>query len=136
MSLGRHWKIGLCLVAIFAAGAVTGAMLTVRMVKAYIARQATLDRWAGNAMKDYQKKLDLTPAQAEKLKPVFEEAAKELREIRSNTTSNTIQVLRKMNEDVSRDLTPEQQKKLDEIKREFVARLRAQHNAKLPRDGN
>ena len=37
----RHWKVILCLAAIFAAGAVTGAMVTLRLAKRTIAnRQA------------------------------------------------------------------------------------------------
>lgn len=128
MSWTRHWKIGICLVAIFAAGAVTGAMVTVRVVKQYIARQSNLERWTASTMKDYERKLALTPEQAVKLKPVFEDAARELRDIRASSAAGTIQVLRRMNEDVGRELNPEQQKKLDDLKREFLNRWRAQRN--------
>jgi uncharacterized membrane protein len=127
MSLLRHWKIGICLVAIFITGAVTGAMVTVRLAKQYIARQATLERWTASTMKDYERKLALTPEQSEKLRPVFEQAARELREVRATSASNTVQVLRRMNEDIGRDLTPAQQARLDDLKREFVSRWRNQH---------
>ena len=129
MSVLRHWKIGICLAAIFIAGAVTGAVVTVRVAKQYIARQNNLERWTAATMKDYERKLDLTPEQAEKLKPVFEQAARELRDVRTTSATSTIQVLRRMNEEVSHDLNPAQQKKMDDLKKEFLTRWRNQHNA-------
>ena len=126
MSITRHWKIGVCLVAIFIAGAVTGAMITVRVAKNYIARQSNLERWAASALRDYEKRLNLTPEQAAKLRPVFDSTAKRLHEVRAETGRETLVVLRDMNDEVSRELTPDQQKRLEDIKKDFLARWRNQ----------
>lgn len=122
MSFLRHWKIMLCLVAIFAAGAVSGGMVTLRLVKKAVGRNLNPDGWSSAAMQAYRKKLKLTPEQIQKIQPAMDQAAQEIRAIGGNTTMEIFSVVVQMNDKVAQELTPEQQKLFEEMKQEFRAK--------------
>jgi Spy/CpxP family protein refolding chaperone len=126
----QNLKIIACLVAIFGAGIVTGSLVTLKVVKTVAEKRNNLDHWATNALKDYQTRLKLTPAQTDKLRPVFDQAATDLRRVRSDTMRDLFGVFRQINDQVSVDLTPEQQKRLEEMRKGFMAKF---HPPSVPR---
>ena len=113
-----------CLAAIFVAGAVSGSMLTLRVVKRAVGRNLNPDGWATAAMQAYRKKLKLTPEQIQKIQPAMDQAAQEIRAIGGSATVEIFSVVIQMNDRVAKELTPEQQKRFEEMKQEFRARWR------------
>jgi len=135
MTISRSWKIGLCLTAIFLAGIVTGVMVTAKVVQSVIARRTGMEKWAEIVMKNYQRRLKLTPEQTQKLKPVFDQAAAELGKVRDNTATEIWAIMRQANQEVSRELTPGQEKIFDQMRQEFRAKMRERFHALPSADG-
>jgi Spy/CpxP family protein refolding chaperone len=102
MSWLRHWKIALCMAAIFVAGGVTGSVLTVRAVRAFVNRQATPEAWLTTMVRGYEKKLKLTSEQAQKLKPSFDQAGMELRRARASTMMDYVEIVQRLQEEIGR----------------------------------
>ena len=122
MSPLRHWKIMVCLAAIFVAGLVSGSLITLRMAKRAAGRNLNADSWAATAMQAYRKKLKLTPEQITKLQPAMDQAAQEIKTVGGNARREIFSVVIQMNERVNQELTPEQHKLFEEMKQEFRAR--------------
>ena len=112
----------LCLVAIFAVGAVSGGMVTLRLVKRAVGRNLNPDGWSSAAMQAYRKKLKLTPDQIHKIQPAMDRAAREIRTLRGKTNREIFSVVALMNEQVAQELTPDQQILFEEMKQEFRAK--------------
>ena len=130
MSFLRHWKIVFALCALFLVGAVTGSMLTIRVVKKKLheqelARQKLQETggWAMVTYKMYQERLKLTPEQEEKLKPAFTQAGEELRTIRRTTMRDIFGVIRTVNVEVEKELTPEQMEEFHKLREEIRERM-------------
>jgi len=123
----NHWKIILTMLAIFTAGTVTGSMVTVRVIKNVVTQRTAPDYWATGLMREYERRLELTPAQTPKVRAVVERAGSELRRVRTTVGTEIAQVVRAAQEDVARELTPEQLVKFGELRREqrqrFLQRL-------------
>ena len=64
-------------------------------------------------MENLVSKLDLTPEQQAKIKPIVDQANDELRQLRRTTQRTTVGVLERMQADISAQLTPEQKAKFD-----------------------
>ena len=64
MSWLRHWKVVLALIALFALGAATGTVVTLKVVKRYIETRTNPERMSQSLLQEYQRRLHLTPDQA------------------------------------------------------------------------
>lgn len=120
MSFLRHWKIAASLIALFIVGMVTGAVLTVAVVKK-IARDN--DNWPVATYRLYKKRLKLTPEQEQKLRPTFELAGEELRGIRRDTMHDIFEVIRRANVEIEKELTPEQKVEFDKLREDIRKHL-------------
>lgn len=118
MNFLQHWKILLTMLAIFAAGIVTGSMVTVRVVKHVIAERTGPDYWVAGTMREYQHRLALTPEQTRKVQTIMERAGADLRRIRASAGPEIGQIVRAAQEEVAHELTPDQLAKFDELRRE------------------
>ncbi len=131
MSFLRHWKILLTMLAIFAAGIVTGSMLTVRVIKRVVQKQAAPDHWAAVTMLEYKQRLNLTPEQSAKVQVILDRTVTDLRGVRASVGRELIQIVRQAQDDVARELTPEQLAKFDTLRQEqrqrYVERMLNQH---------
>jgi hypothetical protein len=74
-------------------------------------------RWSQDTLGEYQRRLQLTPSQVEKIRPMFGETAARMGELRQSLKAELHATLRRMNERVSAELTVEQ-------RREFVTLIR------------
>lgn len=132
MSLLRHWKVILSMMAIFAAGVITGGFLVIK-----IARQASYrnspEGWAPLAFSDYKRRLKLTPEQIEKIKPILDQAAQDIRAARMNSWQDFGQIIRRANDEVTPLLTPEQQKTFDDMKSQARERWKARMQPPRPK---
>lgn len=120
MSFFRHWKIAVSLLALFVMGTVTGGVLTIAIIKKKLQEN---DNWPKTTYSLYKKRLNLTPEQEEKLKPAFTQAGEDLREIRRVTMRDIFGVIRRVNVEVEKELTPEQKAEFDKLREEIRTRM-------------
>lgn len=108
-------KIGLYLAALFLAGIVTGAFgafaIGRHLMMAAMSREKMAAHWRG----ELQSKLNLTPAQMEKITPIINDATGEFRNAFAGQILATIS---NSNARIAADLTPEQQAKFAEIEKQ------------------
>lgn len=124
MSWLRHWKVMLALLALFLIGGVTGTAVTLKVVKQIVANRTDPERMPGRMLHEYEKRLGLTPEQVEKIRPVLHRAGREMAQLRMEMSARSFQVIRRSNEEISAELTPDQQKLFEELKAELRERYR------------
>ena len=122
----RHWKVILALVALFITGGVTGTAVTLKVVKQIVANRTDPERMPGRMLHEYEKRLGLTPEQVEKIRPMLQRAGREMAQLRMEMAGRSFQVIRRSNEEIVAELTPEQQKLFEELKGELRERYRQQ----------
>lgn len=126
MSWLRHWKVVLALVALFAFGAATGTVITLKVVKRVIEGRTNPERMSQSLLQEYQRRLRLTPEQADKIRPILQRTGREMWELRSEMAGRTFQVIRASHEEIAAELTPEQREEFARLNREMRERLRLQ----------
>lgn len=104
----KHWKVILAIVLVFAAGAVTGSVVTMMHLRHAFERSLTVENWTNEGMKFLQKKLELTPEQRPKIKVILQDTGEQFKHsfglaIRESGT-NLVASWRR----IDRELTPEQ----------------------------
>jgi len=104
MNTARNWKIIVSLTGLFLLGAASGAFLTLKITR----QTAVEEKWTHRTLRDYEQRLQLTPAQVAKLRPLFQQTSTELRQLRATTVTNLHAAIRRMNEQMAKELTPEQ----------------------------
>jgi len=119
MKAFRYWKIVLSLGALFLLGGAAGSVLTLRLrPEATVAARAPEEKWQALTLADYRARLNLTPEQVERLRPVFGVTGQKLRTLRSYTAERVAGLVKEMNQQVMSELTAEQQVKLRELLQE------------------
>jgi hypothetical protein len=89
-----------------------------RSPEATVAARAPEEKWQALTLADYRARLNLTPEQVERLRPVFGVTGQKLRTLRSKTAEQVASLVREMNHQVISKLTVEQQAKLRELLQE------------------
>lgn len=125
----RRWKIILTLAAIFAAGAVTGGVFALGVVKKAVDQKINPNRWPGSLLDSYQKRLKLTPDQVEQMRPVVEQSRREWADSVRAAVGSYGSIIRRLDEQLEPLLTPEQKAEHQRIREEVRARFRKQFNA-------
>ncbi|MGB0581904.1 MAG: hypothetical protein ACPGVU_19590 [Limisphaerales bacterium] len=120
----RHWKIVLSLALIFIAGAVTGSVVTFKIVKQVVNARTNPDQWSGRILREYRDRLQLTPVQIERIKPRMMEAGRELKDTRSEFTQAYGQIFRRVHTEIYEELRPEQREMFRRIREEKMAKFR------------
>jgi Spy/CpxP family protein refolding chaperone len=115
MMRALRWQIAVGLLLVFIAGAATGFL-----AGAWHAHNAFLERHDGmmsERMRErWKRQLDLTPDQIRDVNPILDRTAAELQKIRSETGERVRQALEETDRELQPHLTPEQGKKLEQIK--------------------
>ncbi len=116
MMRNLQWRIVLGLTLAFFAGAATGLF-----GGAWQARR-TFDERHGRMMGDrmrerIQHQLDLTPEQMALVDPILDKTAQRLQTIRAETGDRVAEVMEDSQREMASHLTPEQQAKLEELKK-------------------
>lgn len=112
--MDKPWKVILAFTGIFLAGILVGSLITLRVGKSFAQRLPMGEQYGPKLMQRLVTQLDLTPEQQEKIKPIVEQAAEQLRELRRTTQRTSTTVLERMQGDIGAVLTPEQKAKFDE----------------------
>lgn len=118
--MNRKLKLSLYLAAIFAAGVVTGMFISYQVVRHMMpSRERMASRWAG----ELQSKLDLTPEQMQKVRPVIDEV---LANFKGNLSQEMLGSLSNCYARVALDLTSVQKEKLQQLEQEQARFIRTQ----------
>jgi len=66
-------------------------------------------------LRHFAERLDLTPVQKEKIRPLVERAEEEVRTMRQTSLKDTGVILRRVQREIAAELAPEQRKKLERM---------------------
>ena len=110
--MNRKLKISLYLAAIFGTGVVTGMFISYQAARHMMPnRERMADHWCG----ELQSKLNLTPGQMQKIRPVVNDA---LTDFKNNLSCQMLFSLSNCNARVVLELSPEQRAKFERIQKE------------------
>lgn len=121
-------KVSLCFAAVFAAGGVTGVAVTLKRANDSAIRAQVEARWIEKRRLEDVRRLELTPEQIEKLKPLYAELLAEVREVRERAASDLVEAARRQGRGMWQHLTPEQQQKLLQLGEERRANWQTKTN--------
>jgi Spy/CpxP family protein refolding chaperone len=127
--MNKPWKVILAFLGVFLAGAVFGGFLSVRLAKQFpLGAPAAPEAPAGGQfspqiMKRLTQRLELTPEQQEKIRPIIQRTDEEMRTLRRTNLREGFAVAERMQAEVAALLTPAQQAKLDQMHREMRERF-------------
>ncbi len=123
--MNRALKISLVFVGIFAAGAASGVLGTMRYQEMKReARRANADSFGPTQMQRFAGALDLTPEQQAKLQPILNETADALRKLRRESFRSGAALIADMEARMAELLTPEQRERLAVMQAEQRERMR------------
>ena len=118
MSLLRHWKIALLLVAVIAVSGTAGALMGVCYTKKALQKRRDPTHWHDTAMRYLETKLKLTPEQKEKVELALDQAVDKLKVTRVETIAATTKTIDEFSAQIEKELTPEQKEIFAKIKEE------------------
>lgn len=124
MTLLRHWKMILGLLAIFVAGMGAGGFLAITGVIKIVKHQAKPEVWLDARMEELDRRLKLTPEQKQKIKPVLEDTVDRFHGIVDNGLNEFLQVIEAAHDRLNAELTPEQQQEWEKMRLVAMKRWR------------
>lgn len=118
MNGALKWKLAFAFLLVFVAGVTTGGLLsTLHMRRHFLGPPHS--GAVGDRMREHLRRaLDLTPEQAAKISPIVDATSAKLEAIRIETAQRVRTAMEESERQISPELTPEQQKKLQNMKRE------------------
>ncbi len=122
-SLGKRKLAGYVL-AIFLAGAGSGALVAWQVSRRIPVAPPTPAEIGARLRARFQARLDLTPEQRQKVDPMIGQAMARVETIRQETASHVFANVAKLHEQMLTVLTPEQKTKFEELERERRTYLR------------
>lgn len=123
--MDKTWKVVLAFIGIFAAGAIAGGLVTLRMLNNFgPPRFGSPEQFGPQLMKRFTSKLELTAEQQGKIRPLITQAGEELHQMRRTTWTNSQAVVERVEGEINSLLTPEQKVKFEEIRAEQKERIK------------
>jgi Spy/CpxP family protein refolding chaperone len=118
MNSSLKWKLVIALLLVFVAGATTGGLLSsLHMRRHFLGPPHSGE--VGDRMREHLRRaLDLTPEQTEKIAPIVDATSAKLEAIRVETAQRVRSAMEESERQISPQLTPEQQTKLQKLKLE------------------
>ena len=117
-------KLAIYLVAIFLAGAGSGALVAWQVSRRMPVPPLTPTEIGARLRTRFQAQLDLTPEQRQKVDPMIDQAMARVDAIRQETASHVFANVAKLHEQMLTVLTPEQKTRFEELERERRTYLR------------
>lgn len=122
-SLGKR-KLAAYVLAIFLAGAGSGALVAWQVGQRQLVTPLPPAEIGARLRARFQSRLGLTPDQAQKIAPMIDQAMRRVEAIRQETASHVFANVSNLHEQVLLVLTPEQQAKFEQLERERREYLR------------
>ena len=116
MNKSLRWKLILAFALVFLAGAVSGFFGAVHMHQAFFAHMAA-DSMAQHMKERLRVELKLTPDQMQKISPIIDRAASQLKTTREKTMRSVHEIFSQTHHEMEPLLTPEQRSKLAEMEK-------------------
>jgi Spy/CpxP family protein refolding chaperone len=116
MNKSLRWKLILAFVLIFLAGAACGFFGAVHMHRVFFTHMAP-DSMAQHMKERMRVELRLTPDQMQKISPIIDRAASQLKTTRDQTMRSVHEILSQTHREMQPLLTPEQRIKLEEMEK-------------------
>ena len=118
MNNALKWKLAFAFLLVFVAGVTTGGLLSTLHVRHHFLGPPHSGE-VGDRMREHLRRaLDLTPEQAVKIAPIVDATSAKLESIRVETAQRVRNAMDESERQISPQLTPEQQKKLQKLKLE------------------
>ena len=112
------WKLGVYVLALFLAGAGSGALIAWQVCRRMPVTPLPPAEIGARLRARFQSQLELTPDQAQKIDPMIDQAMRRVEAIRKETASHVFANVSNLHEQVLTVLTPEQKAKFEELERE------------------
>src|SRR4029077_552801 len=126
MNAPGRWKIVFALIAIFVAGALTGGLTAIRLARLPkyetprpVARGSDSRHWFAPMMDGWRENLRLKPEQEEKVRPILQQAADELSNLRSLDLRETDGILSRAEDRLKRILAADQRERFQQMREEY-----------------
>lgn len=132
MNQVARWKIGVSLAAIFLAGAMTGGLLTISVVKREAARTGKPALWVETTLRRWNWRLHLSAEQEKKLRPVLQETAQELRWLHATDLQQTETLLGRVHGRIDQELDAKQRVIFQKMLEARIRRVRERLNLQEP----
>jgi Spy/CpxP family protein refolding chaperone len=122
-----QWRLVVYLVAIFAAGSVSGWVVATKMAKQN-AFKAPQPKEIATSLRDrLHSKLNLNPEQSQKIDAIIERSSAEMQSIHGENIKRIKQGVSNRNAQIVAVLTPEQQKDFEQMEKERQESWRGRH---------
>jgi Spy/CpxP family protein refolding chaperone len=116
MNKSLRWTLILAFLLVFMAGAACGFFGAARMHHAFLAHMAA-DSMAQHMKERLRVELKLTPEQVQKISPIIDHAASQLKTTREQTMRSVHEIFTETHHQMQPLLTPEQRIKLEEMEK-------------------
>lgn len=117
-------KTILALSGIFLVGLVAGAVIMFGVGRRIQAVRNAPEQWSPLLMQRLAGELELSEEQREAVRPILTTGTEEIRQLRQRSIAQTIEIMQRMERDITAHLTPEQKVKYERIREERRERLR------------
>lgn len=130
--MNRTWQVCGLLVAIFAAGGISGGLVAYRVARQNLPHPPPPEVWVPRQFERFSRVLGLTPEQRQRIQPIMAKNIKELVTLRRESILSGREVIDRMDAAIANELTPEQRTKFESMvkaRREAWRRMedRAEH---------
>ena len=112
------WKLAIAFLLVFIAGATTGGLLSSLHLRRHFLGPPHSGEMGDRMREHLRRALDLTPEQAAKIAPIIDATSAKLEAIRVETAQRVRSAMEESEQQISPELTPDQQKKLHQMKLE------------------
>lgn len=115
MNNALKWKLAFAFLLVFISGATTGGFLGVHHLKRHFLGPPHSGDVAGRMREHFRRALDLTAEQENKIAPIIDTTTEKLEAIRIETAERVRTVMEESKRQISPQLSPEQQTKLEKL---------------------
>jgi Spy/CpxP family protein refolding chaperone len=134
MNSALKWKLAFAFLLVFVAGITTGGLLSTLHVRRHFLGPPHSGEMGDRMREHLRRALDLTPEQAAKIAPIVDATSAKLEAIRVETAQRVRSAMEESERQISPELTPDQQKKLHQMKLEHH-KIMVHHGFTPPPEG-
>jgi type II secretory pathway component PulK len=124
MNAVKPWRIIVAFVLVFVAGMAAGMVWVKFQSKRSFERSFNQETWIAEAMEKLDREVKLTPEQRPKIHTLVEAGAKQVRTNLVRMATDSALLIDRLNDDIDKELTPEQRTAHGRMREEFRKRMR------------
>lgn len=124
MNMNKPWQVSLTLIAIFAAGGISGGLVAWRVARRNALRFTAPEVWVGRHFDHLARAVNLTREQKVRIEPIVKRNTEELVKLRRQWFRTSRAILERMETSIAAELTPEQRPLYEQYLKERRERTR------------